>query len=66
MSALLIFEQFRVEQTAHWDAFVALMREYASSDLNNPGLSSIHGDMLHPQDCRTDLVVCRGLRLRVG
>ena len=50
MSALLTFEQIRVEQTAHWDAFVALMREYASSDLNNPGLSSIHGDMLHPQE----------------
>lgn len=50
MSALPTFEQFRVEQTAHWDAFVALMREYASSDLNNPGLSSIHGDMLHPQE----------------
>ena len=48
MSPLLTFE--RVEQAAHWDAFVGLMREYAGSDLNNPGQSSIHGDMRHPQE----------------
>lgn len=44
------FELVHVEQAEHWDAFVSLMREYAGTDLNNPGLSSIHGDMRHPQD----------------
>jgi ribosomal protein S18 acetylase RimI-like enzyme len=50
MSLQPTFELVHVEQAEHWDAFVSLMREYADTDLNNPGLSSIHGDMRHPQE----------------
>ena len=50
MSPSMTFERVLVEQPAHWDAFVGLMREYASGDLNNPGMSSIHGDIRHPQE----------------
>lgn len=46
----MTIEQVRVVQPAHWEAFVGLMREYASTDLNNPGLSSIHDDILNPQE----------------
>jgi len=50
MSPTKRFEWVRVEHPAQWDAFVALMREYTRTDLNNPSLSSIHGDMLQPQE----------------
>lgn len=49
MRPSMTFERVRVEQAAHWDTFVGLMREYASADLNNPGMSSIHGDIQQPQ-----------------
>ncbi len=50
MNPTLTFERVRVEHPAQWDAFVGLMREYASADLNNPGMSSIHGDIQQPQE----------------
>lgn len=50
MKTALTFERVRVVHATQWDAFVGLMREYAGADLNNPGTSSIHGDMLRPQE----------------
>ena len=50
MTTAMTFEPGRVVHATQWDAFVGLMREYAGTDLNNPGTSSIHGDMRQPEE----------------
>jgi ribosomal protein S18 acetylase RimI-like enzyme len=49
MSPVNGFQLAQVSSPTEWAHFVSLMREYTDKDLNNPGASSVHGDMLQPQ-----------------